>query len=480
MPVIFAQTGNINLQEDQAIRQTVLDFYEGYYSGNVARVEKAIHPDINRATPRNVPQTGRTMLTYSTFSVLIENTRAKVGALDDTARHINVLILYADNDVANVKVTSSNFTDYIQLVRLDSDWKMINVLSTSGIRLPPRLSNFKAEDERAAIEQTTLNYLSGLSGADFGRLEISVSPEFSKITIIPYTATGKTSLRRQRYESLLENSLANFGKQDEIYRNNRVAILDITDGLAVVRCDMVNTYEFVQMFKNGGQWQILNSISKTITSMTFAQAIAATVGKPMPDFTLPVFGGGDFNLAKYRGKNVLLMFPRGWIGTQWCPYCPYQYLELEQLEKTSGIEAKNNLEIAFVMPYNRERIKDWMEKFPDALQTIDAIKNPKPQPAPGSFQSDFVSWANSSFPLQFDVKPNDPHKIIPVLVDENRTLSRQLKIFTNFWDGISSEQNMASVFIIDKHGILRFKYISQMTEDRPSVEFLIDFIKKLK
>jgi alkyl hydroperoxide reductase subunit AhpC len=70
--------------------------------------------------------------------------------------------------------------------------------------------------------------------------------------------------------------------------------------------------------------------------------------------------------------------------------------------------------------------------------------------------------------------------VIPVLVDEHRTLSRQVKIFTNFWDGISSEQNMASVFIIDKDGILKFKYISQMTEDRPSVGYFLDFIKKMK
>ncbi len=45
---------------------------------------------------------------------------------------------------------------------------------------------------------------------------------------------------------------------------------------------------------------------------------------------------------------------------------------------------------------------------------------------------------------------------------------------------ISAEQNMASVFIIDKNGVLRFKYIGQMTEDRPSIEFLMDYIQKMK
>jgi hypothetical protein len=176
---------------------------------------------------------------------------------------------------------------------------------------------------------------------------------------------------------------------------------------------------------------------------------------------------------------VMLIFPRGWTGNQWCSYCPYQYLEIEQLEKKSSIMAKNNLQIAFVMPYSSDRIKDWQEKFPEALQTVENIKNPQPQQPAGSIQAAYSEWARGNFPIIFDVKKEDPHDVIPVLVDENRTLSRQLKIFTNFWDGISAEQNMASVFIIDKKGILRFKYIGQMTEDRPSVEFLMDYIKKM-
>jgi len=71
------------------------------------------------------------------------------------------------------------------------------------------------------------------------------------------------------------------------------------------------------------------------------------------------------------------------------------------------------------------------------------------------------------------------HDVIPVLVDEDRTFSRQLKLFTSFWDGVSSEQNIASVFIIDKMGILRYKYIGQMTEDRPDIDFLLDVVEDL-
>ena len=79
--------------DSAAIRQTALDYVDGFYSGDVGRIEKAVHPDFNKATPRDLPQTGRTTLAYTTYSGLVELTRAKAGALDDTARHIQVRIL---------------------------------------------------------------------------------------------------------------------------------------------------------------------------------------------------------------------------------------------------------------------------------------------------------------------------------------------------------------------------------------------------
>jgi hypothetical protein len=165
---------------------------------------------------------------------------------------------------------------------------------------------------------------------------------------------------------------------------------------------------------------------------------------------------------------------------QWCPYCPYQYLELEKLLRESDLRAKYNLDIAFVLPYSKDRIKDWLEKFPEAITTVENVKNPQPAPAAGSFQSDYSKWARKAFPIKFDVKKDDPHKLIPVLADEGRTLSRQLKIFTGFWDGITSEQNRATVLVIDKNGVLQFKYVGQMTEDRPSIDYILDFIGRMK
>lgn len=462
------------------VKQVALDFYDGYYSGAIARVDKSIHPDINRVTPRDIPQTGRTVLNYSTYSALIENTRARVGFLPDTARHISVKIINIDTDVANLKVTSAAFTDFIQLVKLDGIWKIINVISAPGIGGPPRIKDFNAVSEKDAIETTGMDYLKGISGGDAGHLQLALSPEFNRITLIPFPATGKTGIRRQRYETFIENALAGIGKQDETYRDNRSIVLDSHDGLAVLRLDQTGTYEFAQAIKSGGKWQLINSIIKANPAMTVAKALTYIVGDTIPNFTLPVFGGGSFTLADYRGKNVILLFPRGWVGNAWCAYCAYQYLELEQLQQRSDIESKYNLKIAFVMPYAWEKTKDWLDKFPAMMQTLETIKNPNPAPAPGTYQADYAAWVNRKFPLKFNLTDKDTHLTFPVLLDSDKILSRQLKIATGFWDNITSDQNEASVLVVDKNGVLQFKYVSQMTEDRPSIDFLLDFISRLK
>jgi len=465
--------------DSSLIRQSVLDYAEGVYSSDVTRLERAILPDISRACPRKLPRTDRFALTYTTYSQLLENARAKVGALPDTARHIVVSIINIDSMVANVKVISTSFNDYLQLVKLDGQWRILNILWNGGPAAAANYAGFTPDSERVSVERAALAYMDGQFGADAAKLEIALDPDFSKVAVAVVGQNGKSAPTRQKYETMLENALARVGKVDEIYRVNSATMLDAMNGLALVRLETIVSREYMQMFKKGEQWKVLNTVVVPKV-LTLQDAMAVTVGAPMPNFTLPVYGGGEFALSEHRGKTVLLMFPRGWLGTAWCTYCPYQYLELEALEKAEGIRQSLNLDIAFVMPYSSDRIKDWMEKFPDAETNVEGIKNPQPPAAAGSLQEKYAAWAKSSFPKTFSVTKDSPHTLIPVLVDEQRTLSRMLKIFTGFWDGVTSEQNIATALIIDKNGILQFKYVGQMTEDRPTVDFILKLIKGMK
>ncbi len=461
---------------EDSIRNTALDYADGFYTGNAARMESAVHPDLNKAFPRYIPRTGQSAPSYTTYSQLIGFTEAKYGLLADTARHIQVSILYYTPEVAMVKVLSANFNDYLQMIKDQGKWKIINVLWNGGPQNAARVKDFKAADEKKAVEQAVLGYLTGMQNGDMQRLSDVLTSDFNRVTVVPLGQTGKSTIQRQRIESVLKNAYSGAGKQEETQRDNAVEILDIMDGMAMVKAQSANLIEYLELFKDGSQWKIFNCLITNRNDLQVAEMIPPIEGEPMFDFTLPVYGGGSFKLSDYKGKNILILFPRGWVGRSWCTYCPYQYLDLAEMDKLEQVRKKLNLEIIFVMPYGSEKIADWFARFPETMKTLEGIRNPQGNPV--GAQKEYADWAKVHFPKTFDLSGGVPSKVFPVLVDEKRTLSKRLKIFTNFWDGAQSEQNIASIYFIDKDGILRWKYLGQMTEDRPSTGFILDLIRK--
>jgi peroxiredoxin len=198
----------------------------------------------------------------------------------------------------------------------------------------------------------------------------------------------------------------------------------------------------------------------------------------MPDFTIPIYGGGELKMADLKGKNVLLIFLRGLAAeNHWCNICNYQYAELADLEKTQQIRKKYNMEVFFVLPYKVEMINEWADKFPELLADIEKWKYPAEPEKQNERQKKWTETAKKLFPKKFDVKKGE--LAFPVLIDSARTLSKGLGIFANEWSGSKIDQNIPTTFIIDKDGIVQFKYISQSTLDRPRYEYIFKFIEKM-
>jgi len=47
---------------------------------------------------------------------------------------------------------------------------------------------------------------------------------------------------------------------------------------------------------------------------SLSRKAAVTLEEPMPDFTLPAYQGGVIKLSDLRGKNVMIIFPRGYAA----------------------------------------------------------------------------------------------------------------------------------------------------------------------
>jgi hypothetical protein len=112
-----------------AIRATALDYIEGWYTGDAARMERAVHPDLAKRIVRRDAVSGGSSLDQQNATTLVRNTRAGGGLKTPQARRLkDVVILDVYENAASVKIVASDWIDYLHLVRWNGAWKIVNVL----------------------------------------------------------------------------------------------------------------------------------------------------------------------------------------------------------------------------------------------------------------------------------------------------------------------------------------------------------------
>ena len=207
-------------------------------------------------------------------------------------------------------------------------------------------------------------------------------------------------------------------------------------------------------------------------------ASPAIIEQPMADFALPAYQGGTVTLSQFRGKNIMIIFPRGYAAPDyWCTICNYRYVELAEIEKARHIRQKYNVEVLVVFPYGRETVQAWLNALPEQLDKIRTTKNPPdPSKLDEAGRKRMERW-RQFFPQDFSLKMGEILAPFPVLIDGDRALSKRLGLFQTEWSGSKVDQNIPSVFIVDKNGVLLFKYLAQNTTDRPSYDYLFKVLE---
>lgn len=204
------------------------------------------------------------------------------------------------------------------------------------------------------------------------------------------------------------------------------------------------------------------------------------VGNKMSDFVLPTYQGGEFDMQKMRGKNVLLIVSRGkYSGDNWCTICCYQYAEYANLELTQELRKKFNMEIAFLFPFSKDTMIRWEKDFPNEMTKIEKWKNPDNKDSLSSKQRSWMEFARANYSKTFDFTSKKVPLPLPILLDGTFEVAKGLDLYRNEWNKGKADQNIPTIFIIDKEGIIRFKYIGQNATDRPSLDYILKFIEKM-
>jgi ketosteroid isomerase-like protein len=105
----------------ELLTQVALDYFEGWFDGDVERMDRALHPDL-------VKRRAGEELGVTTKERMLELTREGAGREDAADRSLEVVVEDVAGEIASVTVRSAVYYEYLQLVRTSAGWKIANAL----------------------------------------------------------------------------------------------------------------------------------------------------------------------------------------------------------------------------------------------------------------------------------------------------------------------------------------------------------------
>ena len=202
----------------------------------------------------------------------------------------------------------------------------------------------------------------------------------------------------------------------------------------------------------------------------------AVLGEPLPAITLPALQGSEVSLAAFKGKNVVVVFPRVQYGEgRWCTICNYGYAELAALDTAEAFRRELDAEVIFIVPFGRQIAERWIDATPAELAKVQSWKSPKEDTEKTKA---LAARARRHLPLDLPPGEGRPPLPFPILLDADRTVTGGLGLFRTEWSGAKADQLVPSVFVLDREGVVRYKHVAQeSTWDRPTGREIVDVVR---
>ena len=119
-----AQNKETSVDDALAVRSTVTNYIEAYYTGNAARMEQTLHPHyLKHKIHGNIPVREQTGVD------LMQATRSGEGThLTQAERREQITVLDVAGNIASAKLVTPGWTDYMTLTKMDGEWKVLSVV----------------------------------------------------------------------------------------------------------------------------------------------------------------------------------------------------------------------------------------------------------------------------------------------------------------------------------------------------------------
>ena len=116
---VFSQ---VKLEDEEAVRAAALDYVQGWYEADGARMQRALHPDLAK---RGLVDED---LQPISAADLVDLTKNGMGKNQAGKKEKVITVLDIVDSIATVKVVSDQFNDYLHLGKINGTWAIVNVL----------------------------------------------------------------------------------------------------------------------------------------------------------------------------------------------------------------------------------------------------------------------------------------------------------------------------------------------------------------
>ena len=118
----------IRPDDDVAIRACLLDYFEGWFDGDPARMDRALHPGLAKHSIGQDRDRSDT-LDVTTKDEMVEATRQGIGRRRDVPnRAISIDILGVSDNIASAAVHSAVYVEYVLLGHDAQGWRITGTI----------------------------------------------------------------------------------------------------------------------------------------------------------------------------------------------------------------------------------------------------------------------------------------------------------------------------------------------------------------
>ena len=107
-----------------AVRSTVTNYIEAYYTGDAGRMEQTLHPHyLKHMIHGNIPMRDKT------GPQMVQEVRSNgIPDIPQAQRTEQVIVLDVAGTIASAKLVTPGWVDYVTLSKLDGEWKILSVV----------------------------------------------------------------------------------------------------------------------------------------------------------------------------------------------------------------------------------------------------------------------------------------------------------------------------------------------------------------